>query len=489
VTRRLSLRARLLAATVAVAFAGLLVADVATYVALRSFLVGRIDAGLEAAAVPVGRLLVERRFWGPDAAAADARLAAAAPGAYVQLRDPSGAVRLSGSTRGRYAPGTPDLPEVVDARPVSTFTVDGAEAGAPAFRVRAERLAGGGTLIVALPLDEVQRTLARLVAIEAVVTVLALGAAVGVGLWLVRVGLRPLAGIEATAATIAAGDLSARVAEDDRTEVGRLGRSLNRMLGRLERAFDERAQSEERLRRFVADASHELRTPIAAIAAYAELFERGARHRPEDLERLLRGIRAETERMRQLVEDLLVLARLDEGRPLRREPLDLAELAREAVEAARLVGPGWPVLLVADGPARVIGDRFALRQVLDNLLTNVRAHTPPGTQATVEVGPDPSGGVVLRVRDDGPGIPPEHRARIFERFYRVDASRARSRGGTGLGLAVVAAVAAAHGGEARLGDPAAEGSSAVLGTGTVVEVRLPAAAAARADSPHPLPVG
>lgn len=465
---RLSLRARLLAATVAVAFVGLVVAGIATYLALRSFLVARIDAGLEAAAAPLGRLLVTRDAWGPDATAADARLAAAAPGAYVELRDPFGRVRLSGSTRGRYAPGTPALPASVDPRPVATFTAPGRELGAPSFRVRAEQLAGGGTLLVALPLDEVERTLARLVVIEVVVTLAALGAVVVAGLTLVRVGLRPLAGIEATAATIAAGDLGARVAEDDRTEVGRLGRSLNRMLARIEAAFAQRTAGEDRLRRFVADASHELRTPLAAVAAYAELFERGARHRPEDLARLLSGIRVETERMRRLVEDLLTLARLDEGRPPSDDPVELTDLVREAVEAARVVGPEWPVLLMAGGPVWVRGDRLALRQVLDNLLANVRSHTPPGTQATVEVGrSDPDGDAWIRVRDHGPGIPAEHRDRVFERFYRVEGSRARTGGGgTGLGLAVVGAIAAAHGGTARV-----EGAP---GGGTVVTVVVPA---------------
>ena len=477
-TRRLSLRARLLAATVTVALGGLLIADVATYVALRSFLVGRIDASLEAAAVPLGRLLVTRDAWGPDATAADARLAAAAPGAYVELRDPFGRVRLSGSTRGRYAPGTPALPGSVDPRPVATFTTPGREPGAPPFRVRAQQLGGGGTLLVALPLDEVERTLARLVVIEVVVTLAALGAVVVAGLTLVRIGLRPLAGIETTAATIAAGDLSARVDEDDRTEVGRLGASLNRMLAQIETAFAERAATEDRLRRFVADASHELRTPLAAVAAYAELFERGARHRPEDLTRILSGIRVETERMRRLVEDLLALARLDEGRPPGDEPVELCDLAREAVEAARVVGPAWPVLLVAGGPVWVRGDRLALRQVLDNLLANVRCHTPPGTQATVEVGRSEAGGARVRVRDDGPGIPADHRERVFERFHRVEGSRARSRGGgTGLGLAVVAAIAAAHGGTAR--------ADAAPGGGTVVTVELPAPAAPVPAQPVP----
>ena len=213
-----------------------------------------------------------------------------------------------------------------------------------------------------------------------------LGAILVLGLWLVRVGLRPLGRIEHTAAAIAGGDLSQRVENDDpRTEVGRLGGALNAMLGQIEEAFDERTASEKRLRRFVADASHELRTPLAAVRAYAELFDRGARERPDDLERAMTGIQRESRRMGLLVDDLLLLARLDQGRPLERKPVELDEVAREAVEAARTLDPGREIELDAPGPVEVEGDRERLRQVLDNLLANVRAHTPAGSAATVRV--------------------------------------------------------------------------------------------------------
>ena len=207
-------------------------------------------------------------------------------------------------------------------------------------------------LLVALPLDEVSRTLHQLFVIELVVTGAALLAAIGLGLWLVRLGLRPLRDIETTASSIAGGDLSLRVPEDSRTEVGRLGSSLNTMLRHIEDAFARRAASEEQLRQFVADASHELRTPLSAVSAYAELFERGAHERPADLARVMRGIRVETARMQMLIDDLLLLARLDEGRPLASERVDLVAVLEDAVDAASAVGPDWPITLVADASGR-----------------------------------------------------------------------------------------------------------------------------------------
>jgi len=269
----------------------------------------------------------------------------------------------------------------------------------------------------------------------------------------------------ATAANIAGGELSLRVEQaDERTEVGRLGLALNTMLERIEDAFAKQQASEERLRRFVADASHELRTPVSAVGAYAELFERGARQRPDDLDRVMRGVRNETSRMQALIEDLLLLTRLDEGRPLERQPVELVGLAGEAVEAAQMIGGEWPLAIQADEPVEVTGDRMALREVLDNLLANVRTHTPPGTQATVRVLAR-DGEAVLEVADEGPGLAPEDAGRVFERFYRADPSRARDRGGTGLGLAVVAALVQAHGGRMEL--------DTSPGGGATFRVRLP----------------
>jgi two-component system OmpR family sensor kinase len=335
-----------------------------------------------------------------------------------------------------------------DPERVAYFTARSRD-GETTYRVResTDPSAPGLVLLVASSLHDVEDTLHRLLLVELLVTLAVLGAIAGLGLWVVRLGLRPLREIEATAATIAAGDLSQRVERDDpRTEVGRLGASLNAMLAQIEAAFDARRRSERKLRQFVADASHELRTPLAAVRAYAELFGRGAASRPEDLARSMSGITREAERMSLLVEDLLLLARLDEGRPLASEPVELAQIIEEAVDAARVVEPARP-LTVSVEPATVVGDRDRLRQLVDNLFANVRAHTPAGTPVAVELRRS-DGRAELSVADSGPGLSAEEAARVFERFYRVDTSRARASGGVGLGLSIVAAVAEAHGGTA-----------------------------------------
>jgi two-component system, OmpR family, sensor kinase len=341
--------------------------------------------------------------------------------------------------------------------------------------VRASELSNGDQLILAVSLSDTTQTLHRLLLIELAVTAAALLLAGLIGWWLVRLGLRPLRDIEQTAGKIAAGDLSHRVPGENRsTEVGRLAGALNVMLGRIQDAFAARdatemalRQSEGRLRRFVADASHELRTPVAAVSAYAELFERGAESRPEDLARVMSGIRGETARMGHLVEDLLLLARLDESRPIERSEVDLTAVAADAVEAAQAVGPEWQLHLQADAPVTVLGDRSRLRQVFDNLLANVRAHTPPGTTATItisRVGDD----AVCEVTDNGPGITEADAGRLFERFFRADPSRSRSSGGAGLGLSIVAAIVASHGGRVE--------AAPAPGGGATFTVRLPSRA-------------
>lgn len=284
---------------------------------------------------------------------------------------------------------------------------------------------------------------------------------------LIRRGLRPLDRIVGTAAAIGGGDLGRRVeAGPPGTEVGRLGDALNAMLGQIERAFREREESEDRLRRFVADASHELRTPVATIRGYAELFRRGAATRQDDLEKAMRRIEAEAARMGSLVDELLLLARLDQGRPLDRAPVELTELAADAVADTLAIDPDRPLSLDYDGPVRVTGDAARLRQVVGNLLANVLDHTPTGTQATVRVGLD-GGRALIEVADAGPGMAPDHLARVFQRFYRVDHGHGRDarNGGAGLGLSIVEAVVTAHGGDVS--------ARAVPGGGTSFLVRLP----------------
>ncbi len=476
----MSLRTRLVLGVLVLAVIGLVSADVATYLSLRSFLFDRTDRSLETTHRVVEATLLRRGPTSPD----DYRtLTAAAPGVFIQVRRPGGAVIFSGRTPSISGNDTAPLP-VVPAKitvPAATETAAGAGADQGVGRYLTVAAASGGghyrlrasldpgpnvVLIVGASLQDVESTLDRLLLIELLVTAAVLAAIVGLGLWIVRIGLRPLDAIGVTAGAIAAGDLSQRVDRaEERTEIGRLGLALNGMLGQIESAFNAREASERRLRRFVADASHELRTPLAGVRAYAELFRRGARERPDDLERAMGGIERESERMGLLVDDLLLLARLDEGRPLDREPVELGEIALEAVETARAVEPDRSISIETER-AVVTGDRDRLRQVIDNLLSNVRAHTPPGTAARVTVGRN-GGDAVVEVRDEGPGITDEAVERVFERFYRSDASRSRQSGGVGLGLSIVAAVVEAHDGAVSADAPA--------GSGAIFRITLPLA--------------
>ena len=365
-----------------------------------------------------------------------------------------------------------DLPEL-DASVVAQLR-DGAgptdlgDGGRDDWRVASVELGGGYALVVGTEQRGDDAAIGRLVRIEAVVGLIVLTLLGAAGYLLVRNSLRPLAEVERTAQAIAAGDLSQRVpAGDQRTEVGRLSTALNGMLARIESAF--RAQqaseaeargSEEKMRRFVADASHELRTPLTSIRGFAELYRQGAVGTDEELARLMGRIEAEGGRMGVLVEDLLLLARLDQRRPLNRTPVDLAEIAGDAVHDARAVQPDRPIALhldesLTDVPV-VLGDEGRLRQVVGNLVTNALTHTPPGTRVTVTVAQDADDDVLLlRVDDEGPGMDAADADRAFERFYRADSSRVRggdgpAAGGSGLGLSIVASLVAAHGGTITL---------------------------------------
>jgi two-component system OmpR family sensor kinase len=462
--REMSLRARLLLVLAVLLAAGLGAADVATYTVLRSQLLQRVDTSLDTSARAVGDSLGR----GP-ALEGLARLGVLTPGTYVEIRR-AGDVVLHGTIKhpGENAP-TPRIPAgFAPASGGPRRATVAARSGGERFRLVAETTPfPGTTLVIGAPLHETDTTLNQLKWIEVLVTAGVIVAALLFGLWLIRASLRPLRRIEETAAAIGAGDLSRRVQPDGgTTEIGRLGGALNAMLGQIEEAFAERSASEARLRRFISDASHELRTPIAAVSAYAELFDRGARDRPDDLERSMTGIQRETRRMGLLVGDLLLLARLDQGRPLGVAPVDLTALAGEAVDAAHAMEPGRPLMLAAPAIVRVEGDGERLRQVLDNLLANVRAHTPPGAAAVVRVRQD-GDAAVLEVADSGTGLSEEQMAHVFERFYRGDASRSRDHGGAGLGLAIVAAIVAAHGGAVEV--------ESASGAGTTFRVRLPPA--------------
>ena len=456
---RLSLRARLLVVLVFVAAAVAVTVDAVTYLSLRSFLIRRVDAQLDAAHRPIIRSV------GSSVRLDD--LATLAPGLYVEIRDPEGEVTQEVALRraGEEAmsPRLPVSLEVPEDRALGRSHDDVARrtvsTNGERFRVATWRLTPSGTsLVLALPLDDLDSTMRRLLLVELVVTGAALAGGIVLARWLVTLGLRPLDDIAATAGAIAGGDLSRRVdREEATTEVGRLGGALNAMLGQIERAFAERRASEDRLRRFVADASHELRTPLTSIRAYAELFDRGADRRPDDLARLLKGIEAEAARMGVLVDDLLLLARLDQGRALERRPVDLARVAADAVDDARAVEPDRPIDLEAPPGLVVTGDDLRLRQVFANLLANARQHTPARTPVHVTVVRDGES-ATLTVADEGPGLAAEQAERVFERFYRADAARSRAQGGTGLGLAIVAAIAEAHGGSAGVDSRPGQGA-------------------------------
>jgi two-component system OmpR family sensor kinase len=380
-------------------------------------------------------------------------------------------------------PDAGDLPEVDEDdvadrrrdRPVTISSVD----GRTKWRVMTGNLPDGYRLVIGTELERDEAAIGRLVRIQVIVGLIVLTFLGVAGYMLVRNSLRPLTQVEGTARAIAAGDLSRRVpVGDERTEVGRLSLAINGMLSRIESAFraqqasEEQARgSEQRMRRFVADASHELRTPLTSIRGFAELYRQGAVRSDDDVRRLMERIEAEGGRMGLLVEDLLLLARLDQQRPLTFAPVDLAEVAGDAVHDAKAVQPERPISLhldesLTDVPV-VIGDEGRLRQVVGNLVTNALTHTPRDTRVTVTVSqaPEDAGVVVLRVADEGPGMDAADAGRAFERFYRADASRTRGAGGTGLGLAIVSSLVAAHGGSVEL--------STAPGEGAAFTVRLP----------------
>ena len=388
------------------------------------------------------------------------------PGTYGELRDPDGRPEVAlplGDDSSQ-----PALPaDLHESAARGRFFTTGSVAGPGRWRVYvgpADRLPGW-TTVVAVPSDEVRSSLNRLVLIEVTAGV-GLLTLLGGGSWLIlRRGLRPLERMAQSAATITAGDLSQRVhPSDDRTEVGQLGLALNTMLSRFESAFREREEVEAKLRQFLSDASHELRTPLTSIQGFAEMFRLDAAADHVNLEVILRRIEEETARMRVLVDDLLLLARLDETRPLERQPVDLSVLAADACSDAAAADPGRPVTLDAPAPIVIRGDRDHLRQAIANLVTNAVRHTPPHTplEVSARAEPDPAVAVVA-VRDHGPGLDAEGLAHAFDRFWQAD--RARVGHGTGLGLSIVAAIAHEHGGVVAVAN--------APGGGAVFTLRLP----------------
>jgi two-component system OmpR family sensor kinase len=479
-----SLRARLVVAISIAAFVALAIAGIATYTAYTRAQLRQIDDTLQRSHEPIEQAV--SADVGGDLQLA---VAEAAPGLFVAVLDPDGSVDLRIPARDvGHEPLVADLdgltlPPETDGEFVDrpSFSTVAATSGSADLRVRTSRLSNGQVLVVGVSLHEADELQGNLVVIQAIVAGVALLVAAGTGWLLVRIGLRPLRRVEQTALLIAdGGDLDHEVPGGHRqTEVGRLADAMNTMLDRIRGAFTERDEteqalrdSEERMRRFVADVSHELRTPLAAVSAYAELFERGARDRPADLERALHGIEVESARMRELVEELLLLAHLDEGRPVGHARVDLNEVVVEAISAARAVSPGWPIALRAADVIAIDGDAGRIRQIVDNLLTNVRMHTPPGTATTVTLGAAERASIV--VRDDGPGMSAEQAAHVFERFYRADPSRSRASGGAGLGMAIVEALVHAHHGTIAV--------ETAPGRGVTITILLPLATSEPSDT-------
>ncbi|MBD7917253.1 HAMP domain-containing histidine kinase [Cellulomonas sp. Sa3CUA2] len=476
--RRTSLHWRLVTITAVLLGTGLVVAGVTATTLLERNLLAPVDEKLATEAQSVagealGYLTSQRGHIGPT----DYYVR-------VQTRAQEASV-VSPATEQMYGmPRVADL-TALDASAISgePFTVPSTRTGSP-WRVVAYPFQASdgtaGSVVVGLPLRDLHGTVVAMSWSLAASGLLIVVAGVVAGGWAVRRSLRPLAEIERTAAEIAAGDLSQRVpVAPASTEVGRLGAALNGMLAQIEEAFDARTASEARMRRFVADASHELRTPLAAIRGYAELYRMGATTTPEQIADTMQRIEGSAARMGSLVEDLLALARLDEGRRGSIGPVDLTVLAADAVSDLRALDPQRPVRLVAlDGvtaPRVVVGDEERLRQVLANLVGNAARHTPPATPVEIAVGAADDETAVVEVRDHGPGIPPEHAERVFERFYRIDASRTRDSGGSGLGMAIVAAIVASHGGTVAV--------HPTPGGGATVRVELPVAGPPPASRP------
>ncbi len=482
----MTLRLRLVLTLVGLAAVGLLVVGGVTYTSQRGFQLDRVDEQTEAARPALGNQLdaasgVEEddgprpggpgprpgpggggRGPGGDPGRRGANLP---PGTYGERRDASGR-RIGDPVVLSYGQADLPAPALPAALAPGALVTVGAEDGSGLeYRVRVTPTRGAmGTTVVAIPLSAVDEALDQLLVVLALVIVAVLALLAALAWILVGAGLRPLQRMGDTAGAIAAGDLARRVVDDDpRRVVGRLGVALNDMLARLERAFAEREASEGRLRRFLSDASHELRTPLASIRGYAELFRMGALREPDDAAGALQRIEDEAARMGVLVEDLLVLARLDELRAPVRTELDVADLVEDAAADARATAPQRAITAeTGPGATIVCGDPDQLRQVLANLVRNALVHTPPDRPIEVRARRR-NGRCELEVRDHGPGLPPGDPARLFDRFWRSEGpGRQKGRAGAGLGLAIVAQIAEAHGGAVSARDAEGGGASFVV---------------------------
>ena len=476
---RTPLRVKLIVAVLALVAVALALISLASVTALRGYLVGRLDDQLERVAPG----FVQPRPPGPGPGGPGGHEHRPPSPYLVQLRNADGTLdQEPGADTLEAGQGRPALPADgawFQAHMGRPLTVPGEGGGHWRVLVQPRQGGSGGSVVVAASLAGIDNAVAWLQRLDLLVSLAVLLVVAGVGVAIVRASLRPLVEMEQTAEAIAAGDLTRRVPDrDPRTEVGRLAAALNSMLAQIEAAFRARAaseatarRSEERMRRFVADASHELRTPLTTIRGFAELYRQGAARDPGELDRLMRRIEDQAARIGLLVEDLLLLARLDQQRPLDRRPVDLLALAAEAVNDARAVAPDRRIELqlangdgggAAGSPLVVLGDEDRLRQVIANLMSNALTHTPAGSPIELRAGTrrdDGSSHAAIEVVDHGPGLNQEQAERVFERFYRADPARTRAHGGTGLGLSIVAALVAAHGGTVEVRSVPGRGAS------------------------------
>ena len=463
----LSLRGRLLIGVISLLVVGLIVTSVATYALLQKALYDRVDAQLSSRTThDTARLVLSSANCVPRGPGISTDYPT---GTAIELLADDGAVANwcvlghLGSTSGEPLLGLPkNLPDA------------GLEVSAPPFTSSGYRITdwredsfGGHFVVFAIPLAQTYSFLSSLLVTEAIIGATVVLAAALLAFLIIEIGLRPLRRMEKAAGVIAAGDYGKRVEPaTSQTEVGRLGLALNAMLSQIESAFAQSKASEQRLRRFIADASHELRTPLTSIRGYSEMLRRGASESPADADLARRRIEEESVRMSALVDDMLLIARLDQGRPLETRPVNLQAIARDAVDDARAVAPRRDITLQADQPIVVTGDDTRLRQVVGNLMRNALVHTPPTTPIEVAVTTEDSV-ALMSVTDHGPGLQPSQMDRIFEPFYRADPSRSRDSGGAGLGLSIVSAVVTAHGGQVRVKETS--------GGGATFEVELPLA--------------
>lgn len=479
--KTLSLKARLVISVTVLLFFGIAVADVATYSELKSFLVTKLDQQLVASSSPASRVLARSMI---GASVNQSELAFVPFGSYGELITSNGTTLIAAFVQNPAQAGSPPyLPQLTKNHsqiPLDTpFNVKSENDPNLQYRVIAEKNPGTGAItVLAFPLNGVKDTLSRLVIVELFVSIAVLIMLIGLGSYLVSLGLKPLDEMAETANEISQGNLDARVETNSSqaTEVARLAGALNSMLSQLINALERRGQSEAKLRRFVADASHELRTPLTSIRGYAELVRNRSGFLDEsETKRSMERIESESIRMGSLVEDLLLLARLDQNRPVEKLPVELSSIVVDLVEDLKTVEPCRQIDLDVEHDLWIIGDKNRLSQVITNLLSNLRFHTPecsPARVITKRITPDnldyfdglqivPANDEPLKLLDNkkfeiirfaltdqGPGIAKDSLKNVFERFYRTESSRSRDSGGTGLGLSLVAAIMKAHNGRA-----------------------------------------